>query len=351
MNASGAASIPASEADTRTQATLRFGAAVTAAFVACEFLQWMPSFLAPVLTAALLANLPMRLPLKLGLVLVATMAVASLFAFALASLMRGTPFVLFVLVALCMFLAFHALLTGRPALPCMLLLICLAIIPVVVMVAPSQAGVLPKTLIRGIWLAVVMIWCAYLAWPRNPAPKPPAPAAGGVLATPERRALVSTAVMMPLVLAYLLFGLVDVLPVLMGTVMIVVTFDLQSGRVQALRMIVGNFAGGVLGVLLHSVLLTNPVLPVLALLLFPVLLWFGHHIAAGGAQAPVYLIACNAMLIILSTAIASGTGSLSLWVTRLLLFAFAGAFAVGMMHLVGHRVYGPRPVPPRSMPR
>lgn len=346
MSTTGATSVPAGEAEARTQATLRFGAGVTAAFVVCEYLQWMPSFLAPVLTAALLANLPMRPPLKLGLVLVVTMAVASLFAFALASLMRGTPFVLFALVALCMLLVFHALLTGRPALPCLLLLICLSIVPVLVMVAPAQAGVLPKALIRGIALALVMIWCVYLPWPRKPVPNPPAPAGGAALATPERRALFSTAVMMPLVLAYLLFGLADVLPVLMGTLMIVVTFDLQGGRMQASRMIVGNIAGGVLGLLIHSMLLTTPVLPFLALLLFPVLLWFGHHISAGGAGAPVYVIACNAMLIILGSAIASGGGSFSLWVTRLLLFTLAGAFAVGMMHLVGHRVFGRRSAAP-----
>jgi hypothetical protein len=43
------------------------------------------------------------------------------------------------------------------------------------------------------------------------------------------------------------------------------------------------------------------------------------------------------MLIILSLTIVSGSGSLSVWLTRLFQFALAGAFAVGMMSLVSPR--------------
>ena len=57
------------------------------------------------------------------------------------------------------------------------------------------------------------------------------------------------------------------------------------------------------------------------------------------------VIAANAMLIILSTAIASDTGSLALWLIRLFQFALAGAFAVGMMTLLWYRA-----IPQRSSP-
>jgi len=50
--------------EARRQATLRFAAGVTAAFVLCEAMQWIPSFLGPIFTVALLANLPVRPSLK-----------------------------------------------------------------------------------------------------------------------------------------------------------------------------------------------------------------------------------------------------------------------------------------------
>lgn len=341
MNTQAASVPPGEHPDARLHATLRFAVGVTAAFVLCEAMQWAPTFLAPVLTAVLLANLPMRPPLKLALVLIAAMTAAALFAFALSSLLRGTPTVLFGMIALSLFLAFHAMVSGRPALPFMLLLICLSTIPVIVMIAPAQAGAMPKALIRSIALALAMIGLVYLPWPRVPVPTPkPAPAASA--ATPLMRALLSTAVVMPLMLIYLLFGLADVLPVLVATVLLVVNFDLQGSRMQALGMIIGNFAGGLLGLLLHSLLLTTPSLPFLALLLFVVLLGFGQRIVAGGPMAGVALIACNGMLIIFSSAIASGPSSLALWLIRLFQFALAGAFAVGMMNLLWHRVFAKR---------
>ena len=332
-----AASVNAVDQDAaRFHATLRFAVAVTAAFVLSEVMQWAPTFLAPVLTAVLLANLPMRPPLKLGLVLIAAMTAAALFAFVLSSLLRGTPTILLGMIALSLFLSFLAMVSRRPGLPFMLLLICLSTIPVVVMVAPAQAGAFPVALIRSIAIALGMIWLVYLPWPRTTAPTPK-PAAPPNAATPLARALMSTAVVLPVMLVYLLFGLADVLPVLVTTVLLVINFDVQAGRKQALAMILGNFAGGLFGLLLHSVLLTTPSLLFLALMLFAVLLGFGQRIAAGGPVAGVALIACNAMLIIFSSAIASGPGSLALWLIRLFQFALAGAFAVGMMHLLWHR--------------
>ena len=317
------------------QATLRFATGVTFAFVLCEALQWLPSFLGALLTVALLANLPMRPTLKLSLVLTAATALAALFAFVLASLLRGTPMVLFGAIALTMLIAFHAIASGRPSFPFMLLLICVGTIPVLVMIAPAQAGAFPISMIRGMAVAVSVCGAVYLPWPRAPsvsqAPARPPDAA------PLTLALLSTAVVMPLVLVYLMFGLADALPVMITTVLLVINFDVQRGRRQAMAMILGNLVGGVLGLVLHTVLLILPSLWVLAALLFLVLLGFGQRIAAGGPTAPVAVITCNAMLIIFSLGIASGPGSLSLWLTRLFQFTLAGAFAVGMMSLVAPR--------------
>ncbi len=323
------------QAEARRQATLRFATGVTIAFVACEALQWLPSFLGPLLTVALLANLPVRPPLKMMLVVVVSMTLAALYAFVLASFLRGTPAVLFGAIALTMLLAFHAIASGRPSLPFMLLLICVATIPVIVMIAPAQAGALPKAMVRGAVVAVLMIVAVYVPWPHPPAAasapaRPPAD-------SPLKLALLSSAVVMPLVLVYLLFGLSDAMPVLITTVLLVINFDLSRGRAQAMVMILGNLLGGVLGIALHTLLLVAPSLWTLAALLFVVLLGFGQRIAAGGPMAPVAVITCNSMLIVLSLAILSGPGSLSVWLTRLFQFALAGAFAVGVMSLIAPR--------------
>jgi len=218
----------------------------------------------------------------------------------------------------------------------MLALICLATIPVVVMIAPAQAGALPAALIRSMLVALLSIQIVYVQWPLAPVPLAPPPAAsrGG---SPGAMAAAGVAIVMPLMLVYLLFGLADVLPVMIATVMLVANFDAQRGRMHALGMIVGNSIGGLLGLLLHSLLVTTPTLPFLCVMMFAVLLGFGQRTSTGGPAAGLAVLTCNAMLIILSTAISSDEGTLSIWLIRVLQFALAGAFAVGTMSLVWHR--------------
>ncbi|MET4573412.1 hypothetical protein ABIA68_002270 [Stenotrophomonas rhizophila] len=319
-----------------THAVLRFAVAVTAAFVMGEVLGWWPSFLAAVLAAVLLASLPVRPTLRMAVGLVAVMAVVAWLPYLLASLLRGVPVVLFGLVALGMLLGFHALLLGRPKLPAMLLLICLAVIPVVVLTAPAQAAALPWALVRGMALALGLILVTWAAWPALPPPRAtPAQAPPG--AASSRLALLATGVILPILLVYLLFGLVDALPVIVTTVMLVMNFDPAQSARHALALILGNLAGGLLGWCMHLALLTTPTLPFLALLLFLVSIGFAQRIAAGGAVGAVALVACNAALIIFGTALATGPASVMVWLTRLTQFALAGAFALGMMHLLWQR--------------
>ena len=105
----------------RRDTVLRFAFGVTAAFVLCEALNWRPTALAPVLTGVLLANIPMRPPLKLCIIIIGSMVFASLFVFVVSVLLRDTPTALWVAVGILFFATFLAMLRGAPGLPCMLI--------------------------------------------------------------------------------------------------------------------------------------------------------------------------------------------------------------------------------------
>src|SRR6478752_2012843 len=68
-------------ATAKLHAMLRFSVGVTAGFVLAEVMGWAPTFLVPLLTAVLLANLPGSPPLKVGILLAGVMTVSALFAF------------------------------------------------------------------------------------------------------------------------------------------------------------------------------------------------------------------------------------------------------------------------------
>ena len=313
----------------------RFSAAVTTSFVACEAMGWSPTFLAPAIAAMALANLPTQLSLKMGAALVIVMAASAYAAYALTALLQDVPPILFGIVGLIMFLSFSALAHRKAQLPAMLLLICMASIPIFTLLAPQQAVALPLAFTRGTAAAVVAIWIVQAAWPRPRLNfRPPTKAE---LASPMARAVLGTAIVLPLMLVYLMFGITDALPVLIATVMIVTNFDPGRGAMQGLAMMIGNFAGGMIAIIAYMVLGAAPSLATLALITLLIALLFADQVQKGGPAGGVALLTFNQAVIIFGLAIMQGSSNSGLWMTRMFQFALACTFAIGMMTLAWGR--------------
>ena len=321
----------------RAHATLRFAFGVTVALVASELLQWVPTFLAPALVAVLLVNVPVRPPLKLAIGLLAIVSAAALIALFLSAALLRSPLILFGVAAVVVFRTLYAIAEGRSRVAALFLLICVTAIPVIALESPSIASAFAYALVRATCLAIVIAWTSYLLWPRV---RPPRPAAKVAPLPPNWRlksALLGTAVLTPLMLLYLMFGLTHALPVLIATAMIVMNLDFRSGRMQAVALVAGNVAGGIVALVVFLLLAMQSSIVSLALLTALAALAFGWRISAGDPMAPVVLVACNATLIVLSSSLVSDQGTFAVWVTRLTQFVIAGAFAVGMMALIWPR--------------
>jgi hypothetical protein len=310
---------------------LRFAVGTTLAFVICEARGWYPTFLAPMLAGMLLASLPRALPGKAGIALVLVQAAGAYAAFILTSLLNDTPLVLFGAVGLILFLCFASIAQGRSLLPILLVLIAFAAIPVVTMVAPQQAGALPFAFTRSMAVAVAIVWLVHALWPATKCVSSPPPSATFV--SPITMAVIGTAIVLPLMLVYLMYGVTDALPLLIATVVLVVNFNPKRGAMQAMAMMIGNFIGGLTAIAAFALLQIAPSLTVLALITFLVALLFGLRIERGGSGGSVALITFNQAIVIFSLALAPGGSSPGLWAMRLLQFALAASFAVGMMHL------------------
>jgi len=311
---------------------LRFSAATTAAFVVCEWMGWQPSALAPVLTAVLLSNLPVSPPPKVGLVLIVVMATCAWFTFFLTTFLNQVPFLLFAGLGLLMFLAFAGLAQAKAQLPLTLLLMCIATVPLVTLTISQHAGIFPSLLTRGMALAVILVWIAYAIWPlRSPnAPAPPTP----LLRSPVAAAALGTAIVLPLMLVYLLFGLTDAIPVLLTTVLLIAKMEEERGAASGWAKLVGNFAGGFIAVAAYFLLQIAPSLATLAVITFLVAAGFAHQIVKGGVRGGNALLAYNATMVIFGLAILKGPANSGVWGARVVQFAIATAFAIGMMRLL-----------------
>lgn len=317
----------------RTHAILRFAFGVTLAFVTSELLQWTPTFLAPVFVGVVLVNVPVRPPIKIGVGLILIVAVCAVVGLTLSATLRGMPFILFGLVGVIVFRALHAIARGRPIIGPLMLLICVTTIPVLGLESQTAAGKFAFALLRSMGFAVLIVWTAYLIWPRVAKPRAPATAVSLSSQMAMRSAWAGTAILAPLLLVYLMFGLPDALPVIIATVMIVSTMALQRGRMQAIALALANLGGGFASIVLLALLAAHPSGVTLTLVVFVASLAYGWRITAGDPLAAVFLIACNATLIVFSSSLLSDEGTFAIWFTRLSQFLFAGAFSVGMMAL------------------
>lgn len=318
----------------RTHATLRFAFGVTLALVASELLQWAPTFLGPVLAGVLLVNVPIRPPVKLAVGFVAIIAASALIAMLLSTALVRSPLILFGVAAVVVFRSLYVIAEGRSPVAPLLLLVCLTTIPVIALQSSAIAAAFAYALVRATCLAVFVVWISYLLWPRVRPPRPPAKAAPLPPDMRLRSALLGTAILTPLMLLFLMFGIADALPVLVATTMIVVNLDFQRGRMQAVALVAGNIAGGIAALVLIVLLAMHPSLISLTLLTALMALAFGWRIAAGDGLAPVLLVACNATLIVFTSTLLTDKGTMDVWVTRLTQFVVAGAFTVGMMTLL-----------------
>ena len=176
------------------------------------------------------------------------------------------PHILFGLSTLIVFLALHALAKGASKLAPLFIIICTTAIPVVGLQSLVAAEHFAVAFASGACFAIFMAWVSWLFFPKATATSRRSQGQPTVACARASHALLGTAILAPLMLAYLMMGLYTALPVMIGTVMIVTTLDFQLGRKQAVLRVVANFAGGVSSVIVLVLLAIHPTLATFTLL-------------------------------------------------------------------------------------
>lgn len=320
----------------RVHFILRFAVGTTLGYTICEVMGWQPSALAAVLSGILLANVPTAMPLKAGLALVVVMYLSAWLTFALTMWLHEVPHILFGVIGLILFLAFAVLAQAKAQLPLTLLLICIAIIPVLTLTDPDFGARLREVLVRATIMAIIMNWSMHAIWPRVVViPKaPPQQAVDAPVAT----AAIGTLIVLPVMLVYWLFGLIDAMPVLLQTILLVAKMEQERSAETALTKLIANFLGGFAGLAAYLLLGAVPSIEVFFLIVFIMSVYFGAKISQGGRAGSNAELAFNAAMIIFGLFILKGDSNSGAWLARMVQFFIGCAFAVGMMALLWPRI-------------
>jgi len=314
---------------------LRLGFGVALGFVLGGLSGTPLFFLPPLLTAQLLAALRQPPTLRQGLGLVILIALIGGATLLVAGAFAGQPLVYAMLVALMIFAGF-LLDTAGKAMPATFLLILGCMVPLVATQSVGAAADVAAALVESAAIAIVAVWVMFAAFP---APAAAASAASRADPASPGKALLNTLLLLPVLLTFMVSGSTTFV-VLIVIVSVLRLGDRATAHRAALGLLLGNILGGIVATVAYNIVIVQPGVIFFVLVVLLVALTFGGRIAAGGPQAPIFLLALVTFVILLGIGVSPlPTDSGAAFTTRLWNVMLAGAYAVGAISLTA----APRP--------
>jgi hypothetical protein len=246
------------------------------------------------------------------------------------------PTLCVLLIAMLLFTAFYVQ-AGRGGLAPFVLMVAVSVLPVLALQAAEAATVVAAELIKASIAAFFLVWATWAAFPDpQTATTPPSPRAAASVASSRARArvaLVNTAVLMPVEIAFLLFDLTNATVALITTIAIVrtQTHAVRLGMVGGLLQ--GNVLAGLAAFGAGSLIMAWPSLPMLFFSVLLVALLFADRLTvAEPDRSPTYVVGLTSSMALLDGSL-SGEGAGEGVYQRLIYVAAAIAYILGALAL------------------
>ena len=314
---------------------LAFGTAI--GFAVANALSWPASLLTPIMFVQLSVGLRACPTLGSAAAVIAAVAACVGIGWLVATVV-GIPSLCVLLIAMLLFTAFYVQ-AGRGGLAPFVLMVAVSVLPVLALQAAEAATVVAAELIKASIAAFLLVWATWAAFPDPWMPTPPpslraaAPAASA--RARARVALVNTAVLMPVEIAFLLFDLTNAMVALITTIAIVrtQTHAVRLGMVGGLLQ--GNVLAGLAAFGAGSLIMAWPSLPMLFFSVLLVALLFADRLTvAEPDRSPTYVVGLTSSIALLDgslSAFSEGAGEGAY--QRLVYVAAAIAYILGALAL------------------
>src|SRR5512132_3367484 len=314
---------------------LAFGTAI--GFAVANALSWPASLLTPIMFIQLSVGL--RACPTLGSAAAVIAAVAACVGIGwLVTTVVGIPSLCVLLIAMLLFTAFYVQ-AGRGGLAPFVLMVAVCVLPAVSLQAAEAATLVAAELIKASIAAFFLVWATWAAFPDpRMVTTPPSPRAAAPVASARARAgvaLVNTAVLMPVAIAFLLFDLTNAMVALITTIAIVrtQTHAIRLGMVGGLLQ--GNVLAGLAALGAGSLIMAWPSLPMLFFSVLLVALLFADRLTvAEPDRSPTYVVGLTSSIALLDgslSAFSEGAGE-GVY-QRLIYVAAAIAYILGALAL------------------
>ena len=292
-------------------------------------------FLAAILAMMLLANADRPPRLLQGFIVFLVIVVATTVVNTVSSILVDHPIPFALVVTLLIFLSFYAHWRGAPPIVTLLAQLAIISVPLYAIISPAAASALSYVLWEASFIAVVVVWIAFAAFPM-PAVRPEGP--GRVRL--EKSAACGHAVTDTIVLLPMLIWHWTQVPESTSFYTLFVAIMLlreqtDTGRGQLANLHVrAALLGGVAAVLASMLVVSNGTFLLFAAVVMVFCLWFAAEAVKGGHHGAVMLVAFSTFLIVFGLGLSEYVSTTDYLTTRLGRLFVAILYVVAAMSLV-----------------
>lgn len=286
---------------------LRFAIGVTLAVCISQMIGWPAGFISAVFLAMLL-KAPRPLSFEHGFIFLAVTAVALAVGMLLGAFVPYMPIITVLILVLLFCAIFYWAQAGISQLLVVLSIVGLTVMPVVAAQSLEAARDVGGGILTSGFVAVLLSWLMFGLLPPDDMPKGDEPPSSAPSVPPKSSgerfvsALVMTAIITPLVIAFLFFGWTQLI-VLIIPAILVQQLSLSAGIKGGLALVAVNMAGGLVAVAIYYFLVAAPYFIMLAASMLLVSLLFARQIFSGQPAAALWSSAYTAIVIIVCGAV------------------------------------------------
>ena len=315
---------------------VRYALGISLSIALAYSINWPLSFLTPILCAVFLATPLPVLPLKAGLLNMASTLLAFLFSFLFTLFFLPFPLVYSLLLGLVLFNVYYYLNRGGSFWLVLMLLLSMLIMPLLSSINNGLAlGVVIGFVWSG-WVTILLVWLVHFLVPDPVAASLPERAGfkPGYAKAPAISALKSTLVVWPLALLFIANNWTSQMLVMIFVAVFSLVPDLEKGRQAGTDSFRSTLIGGVFAWGLYWWLVAVPEFFFFILLMLLISLIFGQIIFSSKPVAKYYASAMSGVIVLLNGSMAEGAVFTENFFTRLFLILMATLYVVFALKLL-----------------
>lgn len=316
-------------------AIYRLGFGVAGCMIVGDGLGWTLPFLAPILALTLLANTHRPPRLLQGFTVLLVIVIATIVVGAAANLLVENPVAFSLVISLLIFLTFVAHWRGAPPIVTLLTQLAMISVPLYSIVSPEAATVFSYLLWEAAFVAVLVVWIAFALFPTH----------GNQQAAPQRarmdrdaavrRAAIDTLILLPMLIWHWTNVPENTSFYMLFVAILLLREQSETSRGQVANLHVrAALLGGLVGVAVSIVVLTNDTFLLFAVIVLATCLWFAAEVMKGGWHGAVMLMAFSTFLIVFGLGATEHVSATDYLTTRIGRLLFGILYVVAAMSLL-----------------